>query len=86
MLQGGHLRSLHCYGHFRTATIIKLLLARGAEVSAKSICDRTALNVASSDDHIEIFKLLLEHGTAEAEGSGTEENKEDVMVQAEDDE
>lgn len=47
------------HGHLQ---IIKLLLAKGVDVNAKSQYERTALSEASGSGHLEIVKLLLAKG------------------------
>jgi ankyrin repeat protein len=47
------------HGHLQ---VIKLLLAKGADVNAKGQYERTALSEASGSGHLEIVKLLLVKG------------------------
>ncbi len=47
------------HGHLQ---VIKILLAKGADVNAKGEYERTALSEASGSGHLEIVKLLLAKG------------------------
>ena len=49
------------WGHCPEA--VELLIAKGADVNAKSASDgRTALMQAAGDGHVELVRVLLDHG------------------------
>jgi ankyrin repeat protein len=58
--------ALHLAAHFGQSAAVELLLARGAEVDARSSnpMANTALHAAAAGRHTAVVQLLLEHGAA----------------------
>ncbi len=46
------------------AAAVKALLTKGVDVNAKARYDRTALSFAAHRGHVEVVKMLLDHGAA----------------------
>jgi ankyrin repeat protein len=67
MLNGkdrGDITALHRAAQRGHETIVQLLLANGADVTAKDLSGRTALSVAAEEGHKTILQLLESAGAS----------------------
>ncbi|KAJ1489649.1 ankyrin repeat-containing domain protein, partial [Baffinella frigidus] len=63
--------ALHRAAYFGSATVVRVLIAAGAEVSAQDTRGMTPLHYAVSCGHDSVSQALLEHG-AQASAKTTE--------------